>query len=244
GGSNPLFRQSFSTHLNQLEKQLQLAGSFPDRQLIEILTAGDTRFNAILVGNQKGSTGGEAGVISRLGGILNHIARDTGGKSVHTVSPERGMQELVNHKDHFYRLVYRFDNKMEDKSTRVTGNGKTFKFLYNYTVKKDRLQNRVQYLNGKRVTVSGVSVKENILRFSIGSITFHNSEAFGLVKVRVQLLDNTGASVYRSENTLRSTKHDVTISLPLPPNTQRASKLVIHACDLVANQLESFTKTL
>ncbi|MCP5051662.1 MAG: hypothetical protein GY940_31130, partial [bacterium] len=150
GGSNPLFRQSFSTHLNQLEKQLQLAGSFPSQALIDILLAGDTRFNAILVGNQKGSTGGEAGVVSQLGGILNRIARDTGGKRVHTVNPERGMQELTNHKDHFYRLVYRFDNKIEDKSTRVTGNGKTFKFLYNYTVKKDRLQNRVQYLNGKR----------------------------------------------------------------------------------------------
>ncbi|MCP5047853.1 MAG: hypothetical protein GY940_11825, partial [bacterium] len=171
-------------------------------------------------------------------------ARDTGGKTVHTVNPEQGMQVLTDHKDRFYQLVYRFDGKLEDKAARVTANGKPFKFFYNTDIKKDRLQNRVQYLNGKRVSITSVSMKKNMLRFSIGSITFHDSDAFGLVKVRVQLLDNNGTSVYRSENTLRSSKKDVSISLPLPPAYKRASKLVIHACDLVANQLESVTKTL
>jgi hypothetical protein len=219
-------------------------GSFPTQQLINILSAGGTRFNSILVGNQINSAGSGAGVIHQLDGILNHIARDTGGKSVYTVYPEQGMQELVKHKDHFYRLVYRFDGKMEEKTIRVMGNGKNYKYLYNPATKKDRLQNLVRYLTGKRVTINSVTLKKNILKFSIGSITFHNSEAFGLVKVRVQLLDNSGASVYRSENTLRSKKHEVTISLPLPPDYKRASKLEIHACDLVSNQLEFYEKQI
>ncbi len=244
GSSQPLFRESFSTGLNQLKKLLQLSDSFPAGQLIETFLSGNTRFNVIVAGTGKGKAGsGTAGVSRELGTVFSRISRQTGGKTVHTVNPEQGMKEIEGHEDFFYRLSYRFDGHTENKTFAVTVNGahrKKLKPAYKAGLNKDNVRELVQYLNGDKVTIGDVSLKKNLLTFYIGSFEIYKGGSFGLVKVRVEMLDRGGSTLYRTENTLRSSKPRVKVSLPLPGENKGAYKLVIHACDLIANRLEIY----
>lgn len=79
-----------------------------------------------------------------------------------------------------------------------------------------------------------------MVKFSIQAVTFNKEKKFGLVRVRIELSDNQGNPLYRTGNTLRSSKTTITISVPVPVRYTGSARLCIRGYDLIANRLASW----
>ncbi len=232
-------RFSFQNNLNQLERYFQLAESFPTEQLLNIFTSSNIRYNALLWENRSDKSPGDD-AISKLESILNQISLDTGGKLIHTTNPEQGIKNLKGYQDHYYELAYNFDGTVGEKKidvTAVPANGKNLKLYYKKQYAEEEIRSMVQYVSGERVQISGFSLNKNQAKFSVNLVGFDEMETFGLAKVRIELFNQGNSRAYRTENTLRSTRKDISISIPIPPQHKGTFKLVITVCDLIANRL-------
>ena len=241
-----LARQSFRTNLQFLEKQLQLADSFPGPQLLKIFMGGSIRYNVLLwEQRQRGENTPQSDIMAQLAAVLQPVSRDSGGKLVHTTGPEQGMKQLKDHRDHFYELAYDFDGSAGEKKIAVTaaaGHGKGVSLSYKHHYNAGEVRSLVEDFSRERVQIVDFSLNKNLLHFSIESITLDEKKTFGLVRVRVELFNRGGEGVYRTENTLRSSRRGITVSIPLSPQHKGLFKLVITACDLIANGLTVMEK--
>ena len=244
-----LASHAFSHNLHLLEKLLEPGDSFPGEQLFNAFTGANVRYNAVLWTIRKTEiTDSESHTISHLRGILNAISRNTGGKTVQAIDPKQGIKEIAEHRDHYYHLVYDFDGRIKEKKLEVFIQPEDRKLTLSYKkiFSQDEMQALIQYLSAGKIRITGVSLKQNgdkqVVMFSLQSITFNKEKKFGLVRVRVELWDEQGNPVFRTENTLRSSKPTITISVPIPGKYTGSYKLSIHAYDLMANGLASFEK--
>jgi hypothetical protein len=243
-----LARQAFAGDLQQLQKLLELGGAFPVKQLSRMFISKNVRLNSILIGSQPGKdTGTSADIRSHLGGLLESVSAYTGGKTILTAHPEQGIKDITKHRDHYYRLIYPFQNGIRQKKVQVkiTPPDKypNLKLSYQEHFNENEMASLIR-LSSHKIRISGVSLNQpgdkRIVKFSIQSVTFNKEKKFGLVKVRIELFDNRENSLYRTENTLRSSKSTITISVPLPVRTTGSAKLRIQAYDLIANRLASW----
>lgn len=243
---NTLARESFQNNLQQLEKLLRLSQSFPVDSLLNVFNSGNIRYNTILWVHRKYKGRYSASdIIPILGVVLEQISRDTGGKTVNTTDPEQGIKTIHHHKDYYYQLTYGFNGNIEEKKIEVTAASadmKKGKLSYKQVYSEEEMRSLIQYISKERVRIDDFSLNKNKIRFSIDAVTLNKSkgDSFGLVKVRIELFNQIGERVYRTENTLRSSKQQITVSIPLPGRHKGKFKLIINACDLIANQLALF----
>jgi hypothetical protein len=242
----PLARQSFQSNLQQLEKLLRLSESFPVDPLLSIFNSANIRYNAVLWVHRKYQGRSSASdIIPLLGVVFEQISRDTGGKTVNTTDPENGIENIHHHQDHYYQLTYGFNGVIEKKEINITAASEDmnkFNLSYKHVYSEEEMRSLIQYLSKERVRINDFSLNKNKIKFSIDAVTLNKSkgDSFGLVKVRIELFNPTGECVYRTENTLRSSKQQITVVIPLPSQHRGTFGLIIHACDLIANQLASF----
>jgi hypothetical protein len=241
-----LARDSFQNNLRQLEKLLRLSESFPADPLLNVLNSGNIRYNSILWVHRKHKGRYSASdIIPLIGAVFEQISRVTGGKTINTIDPEQGIKTIHHYQDHYYQLIYDFDGSVEEKKIDVTAASADIKetnLSYKHVYPEEEIRSLIQYLSKERVQINGFSSNKNKIKFSIDGVTLNKNkgDSFGLVRVRIELFNQTGARVYRTENTLRSSKQQITVSIPLPNQHKGKFKLIIAACDLIANQLASF----
>jgi hypothetical protein len=241
-----LARESFQNNLRQLEKLLRLSESYPAEPLLNVFNSANVRYNTILWVHRKHKGRSSASdIIPILGAVLEQISRDTGGKTINTTDPEQGIKSIHHHQDYYYQLTYGFNGDIEEKKidvTAVSADMKETNLSYKDVYLEEEMRSLIQYLSKERVQINNFSLSKNKITFSIDGVTLNKSkgDSFGLVKVRIELFSQTGERVYRTENTLRSSKQQITVSIPLPGRHNGKFKLIISACDLIANQLASF----
>ncbi|NIM14096.1 MAG: hypothetical protein GTO45_18795 [Candidatus Aminicenantes bacterium] len=239
-----LASHAFLHNLHLLEKLLDPGDSFPREQLFNAFTSANVRYNAVLWTIRKTeTTDSESHTISHLRGILNAISRNTGGKTVQAIDPNQGIKEIAEYRDHYYHLVYDFDGHIKEKKVQVIilPEDRKLTLSYKKIFSHDEMQTLIQYLSAGKISITGVSLKQTgdkqVVMFSVQSIAFNKEKKFGLVRVRIELCDDQGNPVFRTENTLRSSKPTITISVPIPGKYTGNVKLSIHAYDLMANRL-------
>ena len=236
-----VMRPMFQTPLAQLEKVLQLGKTFPEQQLMEAYINDNIRYNTLLWEQHKPGENLRQDVIIQLEAILNRVSRETGGKSIYTVDPEKGMRSLREHSDHYYELAYDTADNGEERTITIAAAdpGKKFKFSYKSQYSREEILALARYLSEEKPEIADFSLTQGKVNFSVTNLKQNkdNAEAFGLVKVRVQLLDPQGNQAFRTENTLRSTRAKVTVTIPLPARYKGKFNVVITACDLIANRL-------
>ncbi len=241
-----LARDSFQNNLRQLEKLLRLSESFPADQLLNVFNSGNIRYNSILWVHRKHKGRSSASdIIPIIGAVFEQISRDTGGKTVNTIDPEQGIKTIYHHQDHYYQLTYDFNGRVEEKRINVTAASADMKetnLSYKHVYPEEEIRSLIQYLSKERVRINDFSSNKNKIKFSIDGVTLNKNkgDSFGLVKVRIELFNRTGERVYRTENTLRSSRQQITVAIPLPNQHRGTFRLIINACDLIANQLASF----
>ncbi len=242
----PLARESFQNNLQQLEKLLRLPESFPVDPLLSVFNSANIRYNTILwVHRKHRGTSSASDIIPLLGVVFEQISLNTGGKTVNTTDPEHGIETIHYHQDHYYQLTYGFNGNIEKKELNITASSAEMnkvKLSYQHVYSEEEMRSLIQYFSKERVQINDFSLNKNQIAFSLEAVTLNKSkgESFGLVKVRIELFNQTGECVYRTENTLRSSQQKITVAIPLPDRHKGNFKLIIHAGDLIANQLASF----
>jgi len=242
----PLARESFQNNLQQLEKLMRLSESFPVDQVLSFFSGANIRYNTILwVHRKRQGTSSASDIIPLLGVVFEQISRDTGGKTVNTTDPEHGIETIHHHQDHYYQLTYGFNGNIEKKELNITASSAEMnkvKLSYKHVYSEEEMRSLIQYFSKERVQINDFSLNKNQIAFSLEAVTLNKSkgESFGLVKMRIELFNQTGECVYRTENTLRTSKQKITVAIPLPDRHRGTFRLIIHACDLIANQLASF----
>jgi hypothetical protein len=146
-------------------------------------------------------------------------------------------------------LIYDFNGSIEEKKIdikTIAADLKNTVISHKSLYSPEEMRSLIQYLSKKKVLIDDFSLSKNKIKFSIEDITLkeNKGDSFGLVKVRIELLNPTGESVFRSENTLRSSKQKITVSIPLPHQNRGKFKLIINACDLITNRLASFEQAV
>jgi len=241
-----LARESFQNNLQQLEKLLRLSEAFPGDSLLSVFNSANIRYNAALWVHRKHQGRFSASdIIPLLGVVFEEISRETGGKTVNTTDPEQGIEAIHHHQDQYYQLTYGFNGVIEKKEITITAASAEMNKLnlsYKHVYPEEEMRSLIQYLSKERVRIDDFSLNNNKIKFSIAAVTLNKSkgDSFGLVKVRIELFSQTGECVYRTENTLRSSKQQIKVAIPLPDQYRGNFKLIINACDLIANQLASF----
>lgn len=227
-----------ATKISLLERHLLLSDSFPIRELLDTTVGGNISYSVLFFRSSISSSKKSAlATAPDLGGILKEVAKKSGGKSITTTNINQAMEEIKNHRDQYYELIYGFDGKFEEKQIKIELPGKKEKVSCKDRFTKEEIETLVQYLAKEKVKIETFSIKNNLLKFSIKSFKLQEEkgEKFGILKVRIELYDEKGSNVYRKENTLRAAKETLGLSIPIPSKYGGKFKLQITVFDLIAN---------
>jgi len=226
------------TSLTRLEKILSLPEAFPSAELIEVLAANAVNYNIIFIKSDtvKESNFAQTAFLN-LEALYGGVAKAGGGAAVNAGADEQDLTRIVNHVDEYYELAFDWDGRIEDMRIQVLVKGQAADLRYAERLTKAQVDSRVQFFSREKVRIDDVSVSAGRLSFAVDAFERHKEEDYGLLKIRVVLLDDRKQSVYHEENTLRATKEKVSISLPFPEELKGTFQLSITACDLIANRL-------
>jgi hypothetical protein len=233
--TGPLARSMYKS-LADLEKQLLISESIPQAEILDSLLGKNMSYNVVFWGSIK-STEADTSFkeTSDLEAALRRIAEYSGGKAAVATDPEQGIKEIAQHSDLYYDLTFDFDGKAEDISAQVSAEEKDLKFSHKQNFSKQEVEELFQTLTEKRVEISDFSLHNKTVHFQIDSFTQNQENRIGMLKVRISLFDRDNTNIYKTENTLRASKHMVTISIPLPPEHQGEFRLLIEVFDLLEN---------
>lgn len=239
-----LARTAFAANVNDLEKLLRLPDNVPVRSFSEMFQRGRTRFNLVVLSKVKKNSSARTGLLNGVVSVFAPITRDTGGIALPATELDKAMEQLISHHDHFYTLSYQADKENKDHAIHLTVSDKaggTFKAAYLPLLDKEFISTFLDYYYMvERIKIDRVTVNGEKLSFSVHSFRSadsEQSEPFGLVKIRILLLNKEGKQMFRTEKTLRSQNRQINISLPLPIPNKQKYQISITACDLIANRL-------
>ena len=169
-------------------------------------------------------------------GILRDLSEKTGGLALDTTNLAEGIEAIRNHQDFYYNLIFEFNGKLEDKNIRVETSSPDASLTYKDKFFKSEIQNLMDFLKEPKINISGFSLKGNKLSFTISDFKIGKVEKqdAGIMKVKIELIDDSRNTVYRTENTLKSTKKSITISLNLPAKHKGYFQLHIQASDMLS----------
>jgi len=228
-----------SRGLANLEEQIMISDTLPVDQFAHTFLENNTSYSVIFFRSVR--TKGlqeEYAVWSDLVAKLEQLSRTTGGRTINATDSLQGILELGKHQDAYYEIDFLWNGKNEEKKIQVEIPPGNPALSYCTRISAEKLSSRVQYLATPKVDIDRVSLNKHVLNFRIHSFVLDNSDNIGLLKIRLEIWDEAGTEIkHRAENTLRASKKDIHISLPLEPILKGPHTLRITACDLIANRI-------
>lgn len=237
--------RTLQSGLSYLEAQTRISDTFPDKKLLKTVLNFDLNYNVIFFRSTENKDAeSEYTAFSDLETILRRISQISGGLTVDTPDSEQGIKEIEKHVDIYYDLIYDWNGKIEEKQIQVQVKNKKMDLSYGKDFPKERINSLIQFLSREKVRIENISFSKNKLAFVIRSFDHQKKENFGLLKIRIKLLDKQGRVTYNAENTLRASKNEVRISLPFGPEYRGQYQLLLTACDLIANCQATESRTV
>lgn len=223
--------------LAQLEKDLSLPDVFPSRELVGVMTARDVSFNVVFV---RGDSLKEANVIQspalNMTKLYSDAAFASGGAAVSAGAETAEIATIVKHIDVYYDLAFLWEGPGEQARIRVLAGGSPDGLRYADTLTRPQYAAQAKLFSLEKIRIDDISVADGKLSFGVKAFQRAKEGGFGLVKIKVALLNAWNQSLFQEENTMRATKDAISISIPLPGNIKGASRISITACDLIANR--------
>jgi hypothetical protein len=230
--------QVLGTQLANIETLVSLPEAFPTTRLEETLLAHDMNYSVIFFRGLKGTEPDYAETpFHNLEMLTRHVTASCGGLTLTPSGPGSGIKELTAHVDEYYELVLADDREAGNRTIRVEPADGNRVLSYATRLEESQVRSRIQFESQEKIQVDGISVDGNQLLFDVRSFALNEGEKIGILKVRVEAYDLQGRGVYNQENTLRATQDRVSISLPMPAGLKGPCKVVITACDMVANRM-------
>ncbi len=229
--------QVLGTKLAEIEKRIRLPEVFPAKRLAEELLAHDLNYSVIFFRDPKGAERDFAQTpYPNLEALYEQVTDACGGLAVSFSAGSPNFNVLAGHVDEFYELALDGPAEIEAKTVQVELSGTDRHLSYVSRLDEDEIRSRMEYLSREKIRIGEFAVKGKRLSFEVRSFALKEDESFGLLRIRVQLYDLGGGEVYHQENTVRATRDRVSFSLPLSEHLEGQFRVVITACDLIANR--------
>ncbi len=230
--------QVLSTQLANIETLVSFPEAFPAATLTERLLAHDTNYSVVFYRGLKGTEPDYAETpFHNLEMLTRYVTAACGGLTLTPSGPGPGIKELMAHVDEYYELVFADDGEVGNRTIRVEPADGNRVLSYAPRLEENQVRSRIQFDSQEKIRVDGITVDGSRLLFDVRSFALNEGQKIGILKVRVQAHDLQGREVYHQENTLRATENRVSISLPTPEGLQGPFRVVITACDMVANRM-------
>jgi hypothetical protein len=226
------------TSVTKLEKSLSLSDAFPSREIVRVLAAHDVVFHVVFFrGDSVKESNVELASFMNLAALYAEAAEAAGGAAAFAGTEEQALTGIINHVDAYYDLAFLWAGPAEKARIQVLAGESPDGLRYAASLTRAQFEARARMFSPEKIRIDDISVAEGELRFVIKAYERGKENDFGLLKIRIQLLDDGNRIVFQEENTMRATKEAVSIAIPLPEKLGGASRLSITACDMLANRL-------
>jgi hypothetical protein len=190
----------FESNLTQLDM-------IEAKPLLNLILWGDINFNAIFYGGLEEKNSDSALSSSNfVEKIYKQTSSASGGEAIDATNILKTVQSIIDHKDHFYDLIYDFDGQAEVKQVQIYLNDNNTNLDYKGQYSKEEIESMVYYLTSEKVTIEDFNQVSRNVSFSIRSFKLQDLEkdTFGILRVHIQLHDEWGNLMYSSERILRT----------------------------------------
>ena len=240
------------SNLYSFEIELSRMDSYSAAPLLNPLLHANINFNTLLLGGME-QTDANAGRVGSffLEKILKQTAVATGGSTIETANPLEGLKEIINHRDHYYEVVFDISGEIEEKKIDITLADSKEKPSSRESFTLEELDALVHYLSKEKVRIEEISTAaregKGTIAFAIKSFEMRDpletekGEKFGILEVQIRLLNEWGEQAYHTERMLRVTEDTVNISHTLPPELHGHFIIHILVTDFLRNGSETYT---
>ena len=188
-------------------------------------------FNTVLIEVASKKQGGSSPAYNRL---LEKISGITGGLTISDSTAVQAIERIKNNISTYYELAFLYDGNPQPKNILLKTPGRSFKVYYKKKFTAKEIKNHLLRETGPKIHISNCSVKGRSLKFTVGDFIQSNSPGIqaAAIQVRIELIDGQNKTVWRTQNTLKSAKNKVDISLNIPTQSKGIYHLRLNAIDL------------
>ncbi len=194
--------------IEMLENNLTQVETIAGKPLLDVILNGDINFNSIFYGGKGEKNQDDERSPSHyfVENIYSQTSTGSGGEAVFTTDILKSVRNIIDHKDHFYELIYDFDGKIEEKQVQILLKDSDSKPAFKEKFSKEEIESMVYYLSTDKVSIDNFKPDRHQVLFSIKSFKLQEDEndPFGILRVRIQLHDEWGERLYSSERILRT----------------------------------------
>jgi len=201
--SSPVVNNAISS-FEQMMGQYEAIDPAP---LLNACYSGEITYNTVFTGTYTRKEGDVSqSFFNFFENIYRQAAIRTGGTCPEIEDITGAVRDIIDHRDHFYQIIYTFDGQVAEKNIRITVNGTNTSPDYKKTYTKEEIETFLYYLTVEKVSISEFSLNARKLSFAITSFKLQDLDKnpFGILRVRIQLHDEWGEKLYLSERILRT----------------------------------------
>lgn len=237
--------QTLQSSISYLEKDVRFAESFPKELLQKTMLGNHVNYNVILFRSyDRKDTEHEYEAFSSIEESQRKITQACGGKTVDSPDSKLGIREIEKHTDCYFEIAYDWNGKIDNKQIKLQGEHEEMSLSYMDNMPSERVSSLIDFLSKERIQIRDINISGNLLTFYIEAFAHEQAEAYGLFKVKVELLDRMDQVVYNSENTLRASKDSICIRLPFARKYRGQYTLALSAYDLIAKRFVSVDRKI
>lgn len=226
------------TNVIKLEESLSLSDAFPSKDLVRVLAAHDVVFHAVFFrGDSLKEAGIESAPFLNLAALYGETASASGGAAVNIEADTRGIAAVVSHVDEYFDLTFAWAGPDEKARLRVLAGGSEEGLRYAEVLTRAQFDARAKLFSPEKIRIDEIAVAEGKLNFVVKSYQRSKDGDFGLIKIKVALLNGWNQSMFQEERTMRATKETISISIPLAGSLPAVFRISITACDMLANRM-------
>jgi hypothetical protein len=228
----------------ELEKSLLLSDMFPQDVIQDILLDLNMSYNVIFFRSKiKMKEGGvHESVSPDYEEILKNISRATGGSTLETTDIKNGLLQLSQHQDTSYLLNIPISPALLNIDVELK-KGK-YKIYYKKTYSGPEIKSVMQFSSDK-VKISGVSVKNKKVKFTISNFSTDKSqvsESEGNLEVKMLITNEKETIIYRTGKILSTFKESIAITLPPLEHISGKNRMFIFVEDKITGMSSIFNR--
>ncbi|MCP4152230.1 MAG: hypothetical protein GY757_31110 [bacterium] len=237
-GNDQATYSMFYTGLKTIDQLMMLSEKVPIKEITAILNAQKVNYNTVLFMNQRKNSNQVDAVSPDFESIFKTISNKSGGTTASNSDLAAALSDIHKDSSAYYTLSYKFNGKFDNKILQIYPSIENVQLFFKNKYNPKEIKALVDFMNAPKVKLSKFSLKKRILKFSISNFQLGapDNKEQGIIQVRIELLDSNNNIAWKTQNTLKSQKKSIDISIPMPANLKGKYTVKLSAFDLVSKK--------
>ncbi len=235
-GMDSAWAKMVNNKIRELMDIIEIGSTYPSSKMKNGFVKSNTSFFSVVY-SVENAVSSEKMVDVQLEEVLKKLSEGTGGQFVKTSDIEKGIESITREKDQYWDVGFDIPAVPGKMKLKMTLDGSTKGLVYREKIEEEELKELIKYLSKSKIYIKDLVFIHNKLSFSINSFILNKRGGFGLLKVKIQIYDNTGKEVYRRSNILRADEKKIKISTLIPEEFSSEHEMKVSVLDMISNKL-------